>query len=628
MLQPSDEIKSRLDIVELIREYIPLKAAGINFQAKCPFHREKTPSFMVSPEKQIWHCFGCGEGGDAFSFVMKIEGLSFIEALRLLAPKAGVVLKAQNPKLTSQRNRLLDILEAAAKYYHQVLLEKPEAEPIRQYLSERKLSAETISEWRIGYSPDSWDDLIKRLLDAGYKENEIFLAGLSVKKEGTGRFYNRFRNRIMFPLSDPSGNVVAFSARVNPAAKAEEKLGKYINSPQTLVYDKSKLLYGLDKAKLAIKNEDKVVVVEGQLDVISAQQNGFKNTVASSGTALSREQLLLIKRYTNNIYLAFDADAAGELAADRGIREAMREEMNIKIISIPAGKDPDEFIKKNPAGWRSAVEAGKHLMQYYFDQVFTGPSLDDIDQRRKAVNKLLPIISRFSSRLDQDFWLKKLSDQVDVPENILKETLLTAAVKERNYETKAGPREEFIPKRDPRGRDELLSELFLALLIKFPELIDYAANNIYVDQIAGRENKLFYKDLIIYYNKVSDNQAPTPTKARVKAIYPDLKVWFENNVIANFETNREEAQADEFSQLKLLDKLVILGDKDFYDFDAVKAKTDAIKLITALKRSYLVNQMKEIEKLIADSEKEGDNDKIGELMSELKMLGEEMRNIG
>ncbi|MDP2753594.1 MAG: CHC2 zinc finger domain-containing protein, partial [Nitrospirota bacterium] len=222
--------------MEVIRDYIQLKPAGINFRALCPFHREKTPSFMVSPEKQIWHCFGCQEGGDIFSFIMKMEGVSFVEALRMLAPKAGVKLAAQDTKTASQRNMLLDIVELSSKYYHKILTESGQAKAVREYLAERGLTEETIEEWRVGCSPDSWDDLIIFLKSKGYNENEIFSAGMSVKKEGANRFYNRFRGRIMFPIFDASGNAVAFSARVSSEKEAEEKMGKYINSPQTMIY--------------------------------------------------------------------------------------------------------------------------------------------------------------------------------------------------------------------------------------------------------------------------------------------------------------------------------------------------------------------------------------------------------
>jgi len=252
MLQPSEEIKARLNIVDVIRDYMPLRAAGINFRARCPFHNEKTPSFMISPEKQIWHCFGCSKGGDIFAFIMEIEGVDFAGALRILAPKAGVALTKQDPKLVSEKNRVLDVLDLARKYFHKVLLESSVAANARNYLHKRGLDDSGLEEWQVGYSPDSWDTTYKFLRSKGYTEKEIFAAGLSVKSTNQPGYYDRFRGRIMFPITDANGNTVAFTARVSPEKEATETMGKYINSPQTMVYDKSKILFGWNKAKTAL----------------------------------------------------------------------------------------------------------------------------------------------------------------------------------------------------------------------------------------------------------------------------------------------------------------------------------------------------------------------------------------
>ncbi|MDO8261071.1 MAG: DNA primase, partial [Candidatus Magasanikbacteria bacterium] len=387
-MQPSEEIKAKLDIVDVIRDYVPLKPAGVNFRACCPFHREKSPSFVVSPEKQIFHCFGCGKGGDIFSFVTQIEGIEFVEALRMLAQKAGVTLQRIDPKINSEKNKVLDIIDLSRKYFHHILRNNKEAQAARDYLKKRGLKDETIDEWQIGYSLDSWDGLLQALLARGYKEAEILKSGMIIKKENTNKHYDRFRDRIMFPINDVNGSTVAFTARINPAKEATDKMGKYINSPQTMVYDKSKILFGLDRAKLEIKANDSVIITEGQMDVISSHQAGFKNVVASSGTALTTEQIILIKRFTNNISLAFDHDAAGAMAADRGIKEAMQADMNIKVIEIPNGKDPDECIKNNPADFERAVKNAKAMMQYYFDITLEKLNVEELEGKREAVKKL------------------------------------------------------------------------------------------------------------------------------------------------------------------------------------------------------------------------------------------------
>ncbi len=669
MQQPSDEIKSRLDIVEVIRDYIQLKPAGINFRALCPFHQEKTPSFMVSPEKQIWHCFGCQKGGDIFSFVMEMEGISFVEALRLLAPKAGVTLRRQDPKLTSQRNRLLDIVGLSGKYYHKMLLEDNSASNARKYLAERGLNNETIEEWEIGYSPDSWDDLINLLKHKGYNENEIFLSGMSVKKEGTSRFYNRFRGRIMFPIRDVNSNTVAFSARVSPEKEAEEKMGKYINSPQTMIYNKSGILFGLDKAKLEIKKQDLAIVVEGQMDVITAHQNGFINIVASSGTALTSEQVKLIQRYTNHLTFALDADAAGELAINRGediVKDVDYQEVesedsfgrirkyvdpllsyniDIKIIEMPNGKDPDECIKNNLEEWQKAVKEAKPIMQYHFDKILTGLDLDNIEDRRQATKKLLPKIAKLSNKMEQDFWLKKLSQTIDVAENFLLEALF-ANLRQRTPKDAKLSSEKKIT-QPMRSREEMLSELLLALMLKFSLHIEYVIGQINADQIIGLVNQGIYRNLIIYYNKVIDDWTQQEESNVLEINYQD----FRNQLAQNFtpghphqiskqdklsSRNFDEADSpeeeggnnrDKIDQLHTLDRLVLLADKDFYDYNQEQAKEEIIKIIITLKKYYLANRLKEITKLIAQTEKEGEEDRLKNLMEEFKALAEEMREL-
>ena len=300
-----DEIKSKVDIVEIIQEYIQLKPAGANWKAPCPFHNEKTPSFMVSRDKQIFHCFGCGEGGDIFTFVQKIENIDFPEALKILAEKAGVKLKKIDPTLVSQKTKLMDICHLAAEFFHKALTSSKEGQISRDYIAKRKLSPQTLADFKIGYAPDSWDLLLNLLRKKGYKDNDIFLAGLVVKND-RGQLYDRFRQRLMFPIFDQHGNIVGFTGRILDASK-ENQGGKYVNTPQTLIYNKSLIAYGLDKAKSEIKKQDLVVVVEGNMDVIASHQAGIKNVIASSGTALTLEQLKILQRYSNNLALAFDA---------------------------------------------------------------------------------------------------------------------------------------------------------------------------------------------------------------------------------------------------------------------------------------------------------------------------------
>ena len=301
-----EEIKSRINVVDLVGDYIKLQKAGANFRACCPFHNEKTPSFMVSEEKQIWHCFGCGKGGDVFGFLMELEGLEFKEVLKILADKAGIQLPEYNPQKASSKNKTLEILELVTKFYEKQLWDGSGKDKILKYLHDRQLKDESIKDFRLGYAPDGWRNILKFLLDRGYKAEEIMETGLLVEKtdtdanqrmesESTNKYYDRFRDRIIFPIADPMGKIIGFSARVAPGG--DESQAKYINTPETMAYHKSKVLYGIDKAKQEIKNQDFTLLVEGNTDVIAAHQAGLKNTVAVSGTALTADQLDILKRY-------------------------------------------------------------------------------------------------------------------------------------------------------------------------------------------------------------------------------------------------------------------------------------------------------------------------------------------
>ena len=595
-MNPSDEIKQKIDIVDFIREYIPVKAVGANFQALCPFHGEKTPSFVISPEKQIWHCFGCGKGGDVFSFLMEMEGLGFAEAVRELAPKAGVTLRNDNPETYSKRNRLLDIMALSVKYYHHVLGTKT-GEKALAYLTKRGLTPEIIEEWQIGYSPDSWDSLssflaARPLSGKKYLSAEILEAGLVVKKEGTtNRYYDRFRDRIMFPVYDVTGNPIAYSARINPEI-VNDKVGKYINSPQGPIYDKSRVLFGLDKAKSYIKSKDLAIVVEGQMDVITCHQFGFKNAVASSGTALTTEQVALLKRYTNNIALCFDADAAGQLAADRGIKEAMAAEMNIRVIIIPNGKDPDDALRQDASLFEIAVNEAKPMMEYYFDKVIAGLDLQLVDNKKEVAKKMLAMIAKLVNKIEAAYWLKTLSQTLEIDENALRESLPQEASQKIVKPVKA-------PVAAVRSREEQLSELLLAIIVRFPDFIAYVISKLELNWLETENIRSFYKNLIIYYNKTA---------------------------ALDYTGFREYLSAETGEAATILDRLILLGEKDFYSYETKNVQEEIIKTIIELKKYYLQKQIFAAQKAMAEAEKNGEIDKINKILEELKVLTDSQRN--
>ncbi|MFA5248697.1 MAG: DNA primase [Patescibacteria group bacterium] len=612
-MQISDEIKTRLDIVDVIREYVPnLKAVGMNFSALSPFKREKTPSFVVSPAKQIWHCFSTGKGGDVIKFVMEMEGLSFVEALRVLAPKAGVVLKRENPAETSRRNRLLDALEAAVAFYHQNLLESPLASAARDYIfKKRGLSEKTVMDWQVGYSPDSWDDLILYLKKRNYTDAEIFAAGLSAKKEGRNSFFNRFRGRIMFPINEVNGSPVAFTARVSPEKEATEMMGKYVNSPETPLYSKSKIVFGLDKAKMAIKESGYCIIVEGQMDCISCHQAGWKNVVASSGTAFTAEQLKLIKRYSNNIAFSFDMDEAGQLAADRAIREAMTAEFNIKVITIPSGKDPDELIRNNPEAWRESVKESKSLKKYIFDKNLTDLDISSPEAMRGAELKIFPLIKCLNNEIEKDVWFRDLATVLNVSETGLRQDYQKFIAKEKNNFIKKTEPEE-APTAVP-SQEEKTSESLLALILRWPLFFSYVVDKVSGDLIFGKTNKTFYNNLNIYYNEVVSGQRVNTAENWLD--YSSFKAWLNNN-LGSSETDGQD---------KLLDKITVLGERDYFSLDSTKAKNELIKIISSLRKTHYWRLSSLKEKEIALAEKSGDMVAANRALEELTRLKEEMR---
>lgn len=420
-------IKQKLDIVDFISEYVQLKPAGINHKGLCPFHNEKSPSFMASRDRQSWHCFGCSKGGDIFTFVQEIEGMEFIEALKFLANKAGVELTMKRDNVqSSQKNRLKDVMQDAARFYHQFLLKMDASQSARTYLEERGLMAETIEVWQIGFVPDQWDLLTKYLLKKGHSIDDLVTAGLTIQKQGARAgssrgHYDRFRGRIMFPIHDVHGTTVGFTGRV--LVETEKSGGKYVNTPQSLLYDKSRVVFGLDKAKQTIRKSDLAVMVEGQMDVIGVWQSGMHNIVATSGTALTEHQIALLKRYTNNLAIAFDADEAGYKAAKRGIDLAREAGMDVKIIEVPDGTDPDDMVKNNPEAWQQAVDGAVLVMDWYFHRAFAGKDIANPKHKQAIANILLPEISRIPFAVEQDHWLQKLSGQLGVSADVLRDDM-------------------------------------------------------------------------------------------------------------------------------------------------------------------------------------------------------------
>jgi len=459
------EVKQRLDIVEFISEYVTLQKAGRNFKGLCPFHSEKHPSFFVFPEQQSWHCFGaCGTGGDIFAFVMKKEGIDFGQALRLLAQRGGVTFsprEAPSKAEDEKRERLFQINEAAAEYYYHILSTTKTGTTARSYLAKRNIVPETIKEFRVGFSPDAWEAIKNYLLGKGYTERELAEAGLVIEKEEGGS-YDRFRNRLMFPICDIQGRVTGFGARV-----LDDSLPKYMNSPQTPIFDKSNSLYGIDKAKSAIRKKDLAIIVEGYMDALTAHQHGWQDVVGSMGTSLTGKQVEGIKRLTNNITLALDADLAGEEATLRGKAILAYSNIEGKVISLPPGKDPDEVIGEEPALWQKLVEQAIPILDFAFQSVIGKVDTNKARDKSLAVQKLLPSIYEIRDPVQQSHYLKRLARELKIEESAIRAALQESKVGRRRSQP-----------GQPTGQSRLarqfvpshIEERCLALLLQYPEL--------------------------------------------------------------------------------------------------------------------------------------------------------------
>ncbi len=414
-----NQILDRVDIVEIISGYIPLKRAGRNFKANCPFHHEKTPSFMVNPDKQIYHCFGCGVGGNAVNFIMRQEKMEFPEAIEMLAKKTGVELPRQELRvsLTSSLNQqIYKINELAVSFYHDNLCRLPQAKPAREYLEKRKIDLPTVKKFQIGFALEKWEDILNYLRDKGFSLSLLDKAGLVVAKEDSSGFYDRFRNRIIFPIFDVKERPIAFGARILETADT----AKYINSPETPIYIKGNNLYGLNFSKDAIREKDFAIIVEGYLDFISPFQAGCENIVASLGTALTEAQVRILRRYTKNVVMLYDADSAGELATLRSLDILLEEAMNVKVATLTSGFDPDSFVNKfGIESFKERIKQAKDLFDYKLELLLSRFSHKEIEGKAKIAAEILPTINKLPNAVLRYGYLKKLSEVLAISEEAL-----------------------------------------------------------------------------------------------------------------------------------------------------------------------------------------------------------------
>ncbi len=502
-----DEVKQRIDIVEVASQYTKLIKAGRNFCGLCPLHSEKNPSFFVYPDQQSWHCFGsCNTGGDVFALVMKKQGIDFGEALRLIAQRAGVSLPTRAKAEGGKKPKLYQINQAAAEYFHNLLISSPAGEKARNYVASRGLSLKTVADFQLGFSPNSWEALKQHLVEAGYTEDELLEAGLIVESEDKKR-HDRFRNRLMFPIHDIRGQTIGFGARV-----LDDSMPKYLNSPQTPVFDKSSVLYAIDRAMPAIRQQDKTAaIVEGYMDVITAHQHGFSNVIASMGTAVTEKQINTLRKLSiKNMIFVLDADVAGTEAMKRvqiistadfdkdtipipyrdpniplekmslDEKQVRRDQMyqeilayagvpdiEVNVLVLPMGKDPDDVIKEDPQNWPKLLAETQPIVDFTFNQAVAGLDLNTARGKSLATDRLFPVIDAIKDNTRRAHYLQKLSKILNVAVRILESSFAAYEVEKRRA---TAPRPEAVAPAFHPTLSERAEADCLALLLQHPEL--------------------------------------------------------------------------------------------------------------------------------------------------------------
>ncbi|HMA60848.1 MAG TPA: DNA primase [Halanaerobiales bacterium] len=485
----SEKVKDRLDIVEVVSEYVNLKKTGKNYQGLCPFHQEKTPSFTVNPDNQFYYCFGCGKGGDIFNFIMEIENVTFYESLKLLAKKANLQMpdsRGYSKEYNQKREKLFEIHQLAAKFYNYLLLNKQIGNEAFKYLSERGYTEKDLERYYIGYAPDSWHSLYNFLSKRDFADQILKESGLIGHKNNN--YYDKFRDRIMFPIFNSQGEVIAFGGR---RLDDEDKSSpKYYNSPETLIFHKSKNLYGINWAKKGFRNKNSAVIMEGYTDVITAHKYGINNAVASLGTALTLDQAKILKRYVDTVYIAFDPDFAGEQATLKGLDILKEADLNVRVIELPEESDPDDFIKdKGVDDFENLMESSYNLIEFKIRRIINEEEKYNINQRINRSKKVLKVLSEINDPIERDVYLNKTADILNIDKEAMQEALNSFNQKNRQENEDKNR----IKEKDSKKELEDLNhqDLLLKTLIDNPERIKQAENELEPEYFQGIYRKAF-----------------------------------------------------------------------------------------------------------------------------------------
>jgi len=586
-----DLIKKRLDILDIVSEYVPVKKAGRNYKGLCPFHTEKTPSFMVNPDRQIFKCFGCGLGGDVFKFLQEIDNLEFPEALRVLAKRAGVELKEYRPSPQAQlREKVFLAQNLAAKFYQTILLEHPAGKTALEYLKKRGLTQATIKEWGLGYAPNQWEIVTQALASKGFTPDEIISTGLGVSSERGKPPYDRFRGRVMFPIRDITGRVIGFSGRI-----LGEGEPKYMNSPESAIYQKSNVLYGMDLAKNEIKKANLAVLVEGNIDVIASHQAGVKNVVAPLGTALTASQVATLMRFAETAALAFDTDLAGDNATRRGIELAEDAGLNIRVVHL-LGKDPDEMIASSPKSWSEAVTRATPIYDFYLDSAFGKADATSPEGKRKIAKEVLPVLRKITDPILRGHYLKMVTAKLGLEERDLELALSSPAAPEARS---AAPAEKPAP---TRVRQYLLEEEVIKLCLELRRRPTLLIPDDFTDDKLAK----IYKELIRAFpepDKAGDSltgKSKFDTPSFVKKLPAEAVEVFDDLLLKL----RPEEDLDEATEEKSLEGAA----KD-------------------LRRASLHRFLRKLGLMIKQAESSGRDEEVGKLSSKFRELSTKLANL-
>jgi len=559
------EIRERLDIVEVIGRFVKLKKSGRNFTGLSPFRTEQNPSFTVSPEKQMWSDWVLGEHGDLFKFFIKKDNLTFGEALRLLAEMAGVSLATREAKTSteveSRREHLLALNESAALFYQNLLVVHPKGEPGRAYVAKRGLSKEIVEEFQLGFAPDTWDTLTNYLKGRGYDMEDAHEIGLVAKQEERGTFYDRFRGRFLFPIRDRAGRVVGFGGRALADVRPDH-VPKYLNSPQSVLFDKGHILYGIDRAAEHIRRAGEAVIVEGYVDALTAHQFGYRNVVATMGTALTEQQVSLVKRHAGRLVLALDADAAGQMAMLRAVdtlRSALgdgqavvvdarglasverRVRAQVAVLTVPSGKDPDEFIRADPSAWPTLVAGATPVLDFVIKAVIEAGNTKTGRERSAIVTQLAPIIRDIADEVERSVYIGDIARRLGMAPDAVAIAIRTAAQPKRRGVVAETDQPDEVTHRSGRA------DYVLALLLRYPEVIPEVVAKA-PEGVAGVFTDPVHAAIWTAFTEIANDpeayadyesvegRVPEEMRASVDALLPltaEQADWFNGRVIAD-----------------------------------------------------------------------------------------------